>query len=106
MMFAGTDYAERVFDWAGHIARMKDYDKHRIVTLELRRKDRDLLQHLERTQGSQCHGWRFHVWRWERRIYDYWEREDVKWKEIARNKEEWTARRKDFGMWAVEHYRG
>ena len=94
-------YAARVFDWAGHLARMREYDKHRVAAMELRRKDRNFLKHLEKTQGSQCHGWRFHVWRWERRVYDFWEYYGKDWMKEAGDKDKWQEAKDQFVRWAV-----
>jgi len=56
--------------------------------------------------GGQCHGSRLHVWRWERRVYDYWEWWGWDWKKVAMDRERWEASKEDFVDGAVGGFRG
>ncbi len=46
-------YTDRMHDWGGHLARMKMYNKDKIAWMELARKDRGYLLHLQSVPWGQ-----------------------------------------------------
>ena len=70
------EYFSLCYRWAGHVARMRQYDDQRIVYKISQYQNFAYLTALEEELGAQCHVGRFHVWRWERQFYKlmgpYW----------------------------------
>ncbi len=64
-------FLKQIYSWAGHIGRMAVYDPSRVVLQTLKHKSRKYLLSLQSQFGQQCHGRRFHVWRWEKAFYDH-----------------------------------
>ena len=89
-----SDYAlKTIHSWAGHLGRMILYDRDRLVSRSLLHKNRKYLLALEASTGSQCHGRRFHVWRWERNLYEFY---GPDWLERTYNNDDWND---GFGEW-------
>lgn len=81
-------YALRqVHAWAGYVCRMRVYDPTRWVLRALRFRDHRFLARLVEDFGTQCHGHRFHVWRWERTFYDHYGDD---WPLLPLNGDEWN----------------
>ena len=79
--------------WAGHFGRMALYDKTRWAYRALKHRNYEYLCALQQEFGSQCHGRRFHVWRWERAFYSYY---GPDWQSATLDPEGWSA---SFGNW-------
>ena len=91
-----------VFNWGGHVARMKAYDEHRVTYQTLIFKDWDYIKQLaEKNQGSQCHGRILRTWRWERPFYKYFGKDS--WKAFAQtSKDLWMSNLYDMVTWRVK----
>ena len=76
----------KVYNWAGHVARMQKYNPNRLAYKVLAFRDVRYLSTLESLYGQQCHGKRFHVWRWEQQISQIHGKE---WQQIALSGEKW-----------------
>ena len=72
------------------------YDSSRWVLRALRFRSYSYLQTLEQHFGHQCHGHRFHVWRWERNIYGFFGSE---WIEQTLDHELWAATFPEWLAW-------
>jgi hypothetical protein len=82
------------FRFMGHIVRMKLYDNTRLALLVANYKDLEWIRGYEEARGQQGHGRRLHVWRLEAKIWKYFNRKP--WKEIARDRQEWTTHLEKF----------
>ena len=82
-----------VFKWAGWVARLCAFDRTRITLHVLLHKNWDWIQTIaNQNSGSQLHGRRLKIWRWEALIYNYF-RENLPgtpWFELAQDSYEWT----------------
>ena len=78
----------------GHIVRTKLYDNTRLALLVSNYKDLEWIRRYEEARGQQGHGRRLHVWRLEAKIWKYFNRKP--WKEIARDRHEWTTHLEKF----------
>ena len=88
----------KCYTWAGHVARMQKYSTNRLALKVLAYRDARYLATLESMYGQQCHGKRFHVWRWEQQISqiygkEWWQQalEGEKWEDL---REHWLIKRK------------
>ncbi|CAK0873857.1 unnamed protein product [Prorocentrum cordatum] len=62
-------YLQRMFSWAGHVARLRDYDPDRITFLVLQyRNFKWIRDRARRNGGNQMHGRKVRVWRWEHSV--------------------------------------
>ena len=78
-----------MFSWAGHVARIGQYDAGRITYRILQHKCWEWIQTLARANGgNQTHGRRLKVWRWEAPMYKFFKK--VSWQEVAQSKESWN----------------
>jgi hypothetical protein len=78
-----------MFSWAGHVARIGQYDAGRITYRILQHKSWEWIQTVARANnGNQTHGRRLKVWRWEAPMYKFFKK--VSWQEVAQNKESWN----------------
>ena len=53
------------FSWCGHIARIATRDPKRETNDTSAAQKHCLVAELKQDMGTQCHGRRFRVWRWE-----------------------------------------
>ena len=60
-------YFASYFSWCGHVARLTKMDPQRETSCIFMLK-MDWLRNLKKELGSQCHGRRFRVWRWEQAV--------------------------------------
>ena len=79
------------FEWAGHTARIGQYDPNRLTARILKWKHYSWLDALEAQYGPgrQNHARRLRVWRWERQIQKYWGRGKV-WQTEAQDRDNWA----------------
>ena len=56
------------FLWCGHVARLTTADPQRETSRISTLKSMEWLRNLKKELGSQCHGRRFRVWRWEQAV--------------------------------------
>ena len=76
----------RVFKWAGHIARMAQYDPGRLTSRVLQFKCWKWITKVAQSNGgNQLHGKRLRIWRWERPLYKH----SPNWQEEAQDKSVW-----------------
>ena len=101
----GDTYATAIWKFAGHIARMKEYDVGRPTYQALPLQSRNFLKNIEAAhRGSQLHGYRFRVWRFERHFYEYAEKQHLKdWKELAASRRSWMEHLEIWLSWRKEH---
>lgn len=71
----------------GHLARMRIYEPSRIALHFLQHKGRQYLISLQDEFGQQCHGKRFHVWRYEKMFYQHFGDD---WQTLALDNEVWN----------------
>ena len=89
------------FTWAGHIARMRIYDSRRLVLGALLYRNREYLDFLEATHGHQCHGRRFHVWRWERAFSGKF---GSQWMKLAIHSDTWVEQFPSWLSWRKQSF--
>ena len=61
-------YFASYFSWCGHVARLIKMDPQRETSRIFTLKNMEWLRNLKKELGSQCHGPRFWVWRWEQAV--------------------------------------
>ena len=83
------------FSWAGHLARFTQWSPHRIALRVLHWRNWKYLQRLQASEGSQCHGRRLRIWRWERGFYKFWQ----DWEQAAKDKQSWEKYRDAWILW-------
>ena len=76
-----------VASWGGHLARMPAYRKHSLAYDVMTWRDRVSLDAAMQRLGTQGHPSRFRVWRWEKRLADFF---GHNWIERAQDKSEWS----------------
>ena len=98
-------YAKAIWTFAGHIARLGEYDPNRPTHQVLLLQNRNFLKKTEiANRGSQLHGYRFRVWRWERHFYNYTEKGNLgDWMNIAQSRRAWTEHLELWLDWRKHH---
>jgi len=86
---------KQIFSWAGHVGRMQAYDPSRLVLQSFLHKSRRFLIFLQQSYGQQCHGQRFHVWRWEKSFYQFF---GDSWLQHTLQSDEWNDK---FTAWLI-----
>ena len=87
-----------MFKWAGHVARMAQYSCERLTYRVLQHKCWDWICKVAApNKGSQLHGRRLKVWRWERPVYKFFKQHV--WQEAAQNKESWYEQLENMTDW-------
>jgi len=89
--FVGWDrhYWRSVASWGGHIARFATYDDQRVTYRVLHHKSWAWIQRVaSENEGSQTHGRKVKVFRWERAFYLHFKKRD--WQKEAQDKHNWT----------------
>ena len=83
-------YLKSIFSWAGHVSRIKQYDKGRITYKVLTFKSWRWIQTVaEENRGCQLHGRRLRTWRWERPMYKLFTND--RWENLAQDKQSWLS---------------
>ena len=96
------EYAlKSIHGWAGHIGRMNVYDERRLVLLALKHRNRQYLLRLQASEGSQCHHRRFHTWRWEKSLYDFY---GAEWIDKTAVNEDWADSFPEWLQWRKHRY--
>ena len=91
-------YHGSVFQWAGHVARIPQYDPSRLTHKVLHHRCWDEIQEIaNRNGGNQMHGKRVRIWRWERPLYKYFG--DASWERAAQDKIEWSSKLESMIFW-------
>ena len=91
-------YYRSVYSWAGHVARISQYDPARATFRVLRFKCWKWIQDIAAANGgSQLHGRRLRTWRWERHLYQYYPSSD--WQVAVQDKENWNSNLDDMAQW-------
>ena len=87
------------------MARLAKYDPERNTLRVLRHRNIASLKVFEEKYGTQGHGRRFRVWRWERHIVKYFvnHHKTRGWEEFAYDKLEWERRVEHIAAWLVKH---
>ena len=89
-----------VFSLAGWIARLRLHDPSRLTLHVLKYKDWSYLcQIAAENHGSQLHGRRLRIWRWERPLYTY----DPDWQALAQDQTRGHAMITDMVVWRSVH---
>ena len=70
----------RLHAWAGHLARIRQYDQHRLTLKVLDWKGMLELDTMKFLSGSQGHCGRFHAWRWEAQFHKFYLEKDTTWR--------------------------
>ena len=96
-------YYRAFFKWAGHVARFMSYDPCRIAYRALKHFDWQRISEIaDENQGSQLHGHRLHVWRWERPLYTYFK--ESSWQEAAQDKGAWQTQLDEMVKWRCREH--
>ena len=74
----------RLHAWAGHLARIRVYDPQRLTLRVLDWRSVLELESLQFLTGSQGHGKRFHVWRWEAQFHKFYLDQGITWQDAAK----------------------
>ena len=91
-------YHKSVYEWAGHVAHMRAYDSSRLTVKVLLYRDWHWIQQISTTnRGSQLHGRRFRMWRWEKHLYKFFQ--DESWIDCAQDKDAWNQQLDSFIDW-------
>ncbi len=77
---------KQIYTWAGHVGRMTVYDPYRYALKTLQHRGRRYLLSLRAQFGQECHGRRFHVWRWEKMFYNYF---GTDWMQCTLDSDKW-----------------
>jgi len=81
-------YWRSVFSWGGHIARLAAYDSQRATYRVLNHKSWAWIQKVaSENRGSQAHGRKVKVFRWERAFYQHFQKRA--WQKEAQDKHNW-----------------
>ena len=75
-----------VYDWAGHVSRFSAWAPNRLALKALLFRGARYLHEVQAMFGSQCHGKKFKVWRWEQQFARQLGKE---WMESALDEEAW-----------------
>ena len=89
------------FRWAGHVARYKGYGNTKWAYEALTHKDWQHHKDNVAKFGSQLHGKRVHVFRWEASFYKFWKKDD--WKMWAADKTIWAELEEEWLHWRLHH---
>ena len=91
-------YHRSVFHWAGHVARMQQYDSQRVTYRVLQHKCWEKVRMIAaQNNGNQMHGRYFRTWRWERPLFKYFEEQS--WMEVAQDKLYWLSLLDEMVTW-------
>ena len=94
-------YFASFFSWCGHVTRLRKVDPQRetsrifMVKIStgnesyLYGENMECLQNSKKELGSQCHGRRFRVWRWEHAVAEC---VGTDWTNVAQDRMEWRAK--------------
>ena len=82
-------YHRRQFMWAGKVARLAAKDPERLTYQVLVHRNWEWIKNVSvKNNGSQLHGRRLRIWRWERPLYKY--HGEIPWELVAQNEEMWA----------------
>ena len=91
-------YHRSVFKWAGHVARMQQYDHRRLTYRVFKHRCWKWIQAVAAShRGSQLHGKRLRIWRWERPVYKFFG--TCCWETAAQDKTEWESQLDKMMQW-------
>ena len=83
----GSRGTYKMLQLGGHVARMGTWAPQRLVYKVARYKDSSYLKFLVQTYGSQHHGRKFKVWRWEQPFTKFL---GSNWRDLAQDTETWA----------------
>ena len=84
------------FSWCGHIAKITTRDPTRETSKLFLHKNTAWLRSLKKELGTQCHGRRFRVWRWEQAVAQWLEDE---WVSTGQNSTVWRSKLEEMINW-------
>ena len=88
-------YHGMYFEWAGHLARIPQYDATRIATQVTYWKDMTSIKRFEASAGNQGHRRVLRTWRWERPVFKFFkEKKKQIWQVAAQSRREWSEQKK------------
>ena len=91
-------YRRSVFSWAGHVSRMRQYDEQRLTYRVFNHRCWDWICSVaSANHGSQLHGRRFKVWRWEGAVYNFFQ--TGCWEDAAQDRLGWDANLDEMMHW-------
>ena len=76
-----------VHEWAGHVARLPTWRPGCLTSRILEWRDRNWLDEITIKEGSQMHGRRLRVWRWEEQVSNKFGGD---WRKTAKDKDAWN----------------
>ena len=76
-----------VHEWAGHVARLPTWRPGCLTSRILEWRDRNWLDEIAIKEGSQMHGRRLRVWRWEEQVSNKFGGD---WRKTAKDKDAWN----------------
>ena len=94
-------YLQRLFSWAGHVARLQEYDPDRATFRVLQHRNYKWIRDIARRNGgNQMHGRKVRVWRWEYKVDRFFKGSE--WQTTALSKTAWYERLDSFVQWHSE----
>eukprot|EP00928_Gymnodinium_smaydae_P067897 TRINITY_DN50909_c0_g1_i1.p2 TRINITY_DN50909_c0_g1~~TRINITY_DN50909_c0_g1_i1.p2 ORF type:complete len:109 (+),score=7.57 TRINITY_DN50909_c0_g1_i1:410-736(+) len=91
-------YHRLALKWAGHVARMRQYDDGRLTYKLLRYRHWEWIQNVAvSNKCRQKHGKRLRIWRWERPVYKCCHGQV--WQELAQDKTDSNGRLDEMMTW-------
>ena len=84
----------RVYNFAGHVARISQFDSTRLTAKVLRHKDRGWCRQLLENFGHAGHPGRFAPWNYEFQLDRYFRHQGLEWTDIAADRGAWAKERK------------
>ena len=88
----------RAYSWAGHVARFGRRAPERLAFKVLTYRNALYLERLVTMYGHQCHGRRFHVWRWEMQFSGFHGRD---WRTKTQKGEIWEDSAQEWLRWKM-----
>ena len=81
----------RIYTWAGHVARMQEYDAQRLIARVLSIRDHQWCQTVAalHPQQHQSHPSRYYAHNWESQFARFFDERYLVWKEVARDRQQW-----------------
>ena len=87
---------KQIYSSAEDVGRMSAYDPTRVALQSSQHKGRQYLLSLQAELGQQCHGKRFHIWRWEKMCDQYFGED---WMQITLESDCWNDNLKSWLGW-------
>ena len=88
------------YTWAGRMVQHSGADPERLTGKVLEWKGlQSIHEFAKKNKGWQGHPRRFHAWRWEQEVFNFWRKDGFKWKEVARDPQQWRSHQDNYLIW-------